>query len=115
MSMRVISTLTAYANQTVSFVTAEGEKVTLNLRFVPSQETWFMDVISSSLTIYNLAVTACNNLLEPYHDKITWGLYVYSADGLDPWRIDDFSTQRILLTVTEGFEKALLEYESNGI
>lgn len=114
MTMRIISTLSDYANQSVSFVTRKSEKVTLNLRFNPSQETWYIDVISDSLTIYNLALMASLNLLEPYHDKISWGLYVNSLDGFDPWRVDDFSTRRILLCITEGFEKALIEEQLNG-
>ena len=109
MSMRILNTLTDNAYQSVSFVTEEGETVTLTLRFIPSQETWFLDVESDSLTTRGLALTSFVDLLDPYHENISWGLYVWSADGFDPWRVDDFTTKRIQLVVTEGIERAILQ------
>ena len=109
MSIRILNTLTDNAYQSVSFVTAEGETVTLTLRFIPSQETWFLDVESDSLTTRGLALTSFVNLLDPYQNKINWGLYVWSADGFDPWRIDDFTTGRIQVAVTEDLERAIIQ------
>lgn len=109
MAIRVLNTLTDNAYQSVSFVTGEGETVTLTLRFIPSQETWFLDVESDSLTVRGLALTSFVNLLDPYQNKISWGLYVWSEDGFDPWRIDDFTTKRIQIAVTEGLECAIIQ------
>lgn len=114
MSIRILNTLTDNAYQSVSFVTAEGETVTLILRFIPSQETWFLDVESNSLTTRGLALTSFVNLLDPYQNKISWGLYVWSVDGFDPWRIDDFTTGRIQLTITEGLECAIMQEYLNA-
>lgn len=109
MSIRILSTLNENAYQTLSFVTAEGEDVRLAFRYIPSQETWFVDVDSNSLTIHGLALQAFVNLLDPYHNLISWGLYVWSKDGFDPWLIDDFSTGRIRVAVIEDFEYAIIE------
>lgn len=109
MSIRVLNTLTDSAYQSVSFVTEESEDVTLTLRFIPSQETWYLDVESASLTTRGLALTSFIDLLDPYHNNITWGLYVWSQDGFDPWRIDDFSSGRIKLAVFEGLERAIMQ------
>ena len=114
MSIRVLSTLNSNADQTVSFVTNAGEKVTLNLKFIPSQEVWTVDVISDSLTIYGLTLSTFVNLLDPYHNNITWGLYVWSKDGFDPWRIDDFSTGRIKIAIAEDLEYAVIQEYLNG-
>lgn len=104
MTIRVLTTLTENAYQTLSFVTAEGEEVNLTFRYIPSQETWFVDVESDSLTIFGLALQAFVNLLDPYHNNISWGLYVWSQDGFDPWRVDDFATGRIKVAIIEDFE-----------
>lgn len=109
MSIRILNTLTDSAYQSVSFVTAEGEDVTLTLRFIPSQETWYLDVESESLTTRGLALTSFVNLLDPYSNNMTWGLYVWSEDGFDPWRVDDFATGRIRLGVFEGLERAIVQ------
>lgn len=109
MSIRILTTLNENAYQTISFVTAEGEDVSLTFRYIPSQETWFVDVDSDSLTIHGLALQAFVNLLDPYHNLISWGLYVWSKDGFDPWLIDDFSTGRIRVAVIEDFEYAIIE------
>jgi hypothetical protein len=114
MSIRVLSTLNSNAYQTVTFDTNKGERVKLTFRFVPSQETWFFDVESESLTVYGLALTAFINLLDPYHNLISWGMYVWSKDGFDPWRIDDFSTGRIRVAVTEDLENAVIQEFLNG-
>lgn len=109
MSIKILSTLSENAYQTLSFVTNSGEKVQLTFRFVPSQETWFFDVDSPSLTIHGLALVAFDNLLDPYHNNIDWGLYVWSKDGFDPWRIDDFTSGRIRVAVIEDFEYAIIQ------
>lgn len=114
MSIRVLSTLNDNAYQTISFVTKEGETVKLTFRYIPSQESWICDVESDSLTIYGLTLSAFVNLLDPYHNIITWGIYVWSKDGFDPWRIDDFSTGRIRVAITEDLENAVIEEFLNG-
>lgn len=114
MSIRVLSTLNDNAYQTVSFDTKKGERVKLTFRFIPSQETWIFDVESPSLTVYGLALSAFVNLLDPYHNIISWGLYVWSKDGFDPWRIDDFATGRIRVAVLEDLENAVIQEFLNG-
>ena len=54
------------------------------------------------------------NLLDPYHNNITWDMYVWSQDGFDPWRIDDFSTGRIKIAVAEDLEYAVIREFLNG-
>jgi hypothetical protein len=114
MSIRVLSTLNDNAYQTVSFDTKKGERVKLTFRFIPSQETWIFDVESPSLTVYGLALSAFVNLLDPYHNIISWGMYVWSKDGFDPWRIDDFATGRIRVAVFEDLENAVIQEFLNG-
>lgn len=109
MSIRILTTLSDNAYQTLSFVTAEGEDVKLTFRYIPSQETWFVDIDSDSLTVHGLALQAFVNLLDPYHNLISWGLYVWSKDGFDPWLIDDFSTGRIKVAIIEDFEYAIIQ------
>jgi len=114
MSIRVLSTLNDNAYQTVSFDTKKGERVKLTFRFIPSQETWIFDVESPSLTVYGLALSAFVNLLDPYHNIISWGMYVWSKDGFDPWRIDDFATGRIRVAILEDLESAVIQEFLNG-
>lgn len=114
MSIRVLSTLNNNAYQSLSFVTKKGEKVVLTFRFIPSQETWFFDVESPSLTIYGLALTAFENILDPYHNVISWGMYVWSKDGFDPWKIDDFTTGRIRIAIIEDLENEVIKEFLNG-
>ena len=114
MSIRVLETLTNNAFQTISFDTNKGERVKLTFRFIPGQETWFFDVESPSLTVYGLALTAFENILDPYHNVISWGMYVWSKDGFDPWKIDDFTTGRIRIAIIEDLENAVIKEFLNG-
>lgn len=114
MSVRVLSTLNDNAYQSVSFDTNDGERVKLIFRYIPSQETWFFDVESDSLIVRGLTLTAFVNLLDAYQNKITWGLYVWTQDGYDPWRIDDFVTGRIRVAIIEDLENAVIKEFLNG-
>lgn len=114
MSIRVLNTLTDNAYQTVSFVTNKGEPVKLTLRYIPSQQSWFLDVESDSLTVYGLTLATFVNILDPYHNNISWGLYIWSKDGFDPYRIDDFASGRIRIAVIEDLENAVIEEFLNG-
>ena len=114
MSIRVLSTLNDNAYQSVTFDTKEGERVKLTFRFIPSQETWFFDVESDSLTVYGLTLATFINLLDSYKNIISWGMYVWSKDGFDPYKIDDFSTGRIRVAVLEDLENAVIEEFLNG-
>lgn len=109
MTIRVLTALNENACQSLSFVTSEGEEVSLTFRFVPSQETWYVDIDSGSLTIHGLALQAFVNILDPYHNQITWGLYVWSQDGFDPWMVDDFFTGRIKVAIIEDFEYSMIQ------
>lgn len=109
MTIRVLTTLSENAFQSISFVTNKGEEVKLKFRFIPSQETWFVDVDCDSITIHGLALQAFVNLLDPYHNLISWGLYVWSKDGFDPWKVDDFSTGRIKVAITEDIEYSFIQ------
>lgn len=109
MTIRALTTLNENAYQSLSFVTNNGEEVDLTFRFIPSQETWFLDVDSDSITAHGLALTAFVNLLDPYHNNIDWGLYVWSKDGFDPWQIDDFTSGRIKVAVIEDFEYSVIQ------
>lgn len=109
MVLRVLNTLTDSAYQSVSFVTGDNENVKLTLRFIPSQETWYLDVESDSLTTRGLALTSFEDVLDPYKNNITWSLWVWSADGFDPWRADDFTRGRIKLAIAEGLERSVIE------
>lgn len=114
MSIRVLDTLNNNAYQTVTFDTEEGERVKLTFRFIPSQETWFFDVESDSLTVYGLALATFINLLDSYKNIISWGMNVWSKDGFDPYKIDDFSTGRIRISILEDLENAVIEEFLNG-
>lgn len=114
MSIRILSTLNESAYQSLTFDTNQGERVKLTFRFVPSQETWFFDVESPSLTIFGLALTTFVNILDPYKNIITWGMYVWSKDGYDAYKIDDFATGRIRVAIIEDLENAIIEDFLNG-
>lgn len=114
MSTKILNTLTENAYQSVSFVTSEGEDVTLVLRYIPSQETWYLDVESEKLTTRGLALVAFQDVLYSYKNNISWSLMVWSKDGFDPWRVDDFATRRIQLCVLEGLDRAITEEYLNA-
>lgn len=90
--MKRLSTLTKKAIQNISFITDSSEKIYLVFRFLPTQNTWFLDISSDKINISGLRVCCSPNILDKWHNILDFGISVTTDDGLDPFRIEDFES-----------------------
>lgn len=90
--MRKISSLTSNPNQSVTIVTSNGVYYKLNFRYLPTQLSWFMDVVSDNFQLYNQRVSCVTNILDKYHNTLDFGLAIWTIDGQDPMSVEDFES-----------------------
>lgn len=91
--MQIISTIDNNAYQSFSYILDDGKRVTIVLRYMPTQTRWVMDVSDENGFEVNGIFVCCNpNLLDKWNNIIKYGINVATEDGIDPTMIDDFSS-----------------------
>ena len=90
--MKLIDRITENALQTMILTGNAGQKIDLSMRYMPSQQGWFMDVVYGDFSVYGVRVVASPNMLRGFRNKIPFGLLCTTLQGVDPYRINDFAT-----------------------
>jgi hypothetical protein len=73
--------------------------ITFTLSFRPGIAMWFLNIEFGDKTINGLRVCRNANLLYQYQKTLPFGLFVGTDGGVEPNKIDDFSTGRFTLNV----------------
>lgn len=96
----------------------DNSSFTLELEFIEQQEQWIMnisDIPNSDKIINGFRVTASENLLRQYRRIISFGILVETKNGDDPFRIDDFSSERATLNILTSEEVNQVEELLNAL
>ena len=88
--MKQIDTISSEAYQSLYFITEDGIQLHFTLRFFPRNQQWVLDLESDDFNVYGLVVCCNGNLLDKFHNLLTYGIVISTIDGLDPWRVTDF-------------------------
>lgn len=102
--MQIITQITNKPTQTMQLVLDTKELVQFNLRFMPTQMSWFCDVIYNDISIYGLKVALFPNLLRHFRNMLPFGIGFAADDHVEPYSIEDFVNNRVrmfLLTKQE--------------
>ena len=97
--MQLINELTSNPIQTMKLVLDTKETVQFNLRFMPTQQSWYFDFIYNDIECYGLKVALYPNVLRHFKNMIPFGIMFTSNDHVEPFKLDDFSTNRIQMFV----------------
>jgi len=95
----IIDNLTNWPNQVTHIILDDGSIVDLSFRFNAATLKWVFDVKHDLLTVQNMLLCVHMNLLRQWMYKIPFGLCCITTDGLDPIRLDDFTSGRVTLIV----------------
>ncbi|PHS61063.1 MAG: hypothetical protein COB09_19130 [Thalassobium sp.] len=91
--MRYLNKIDTSAHQNFFLTGISGERINMVLRYMPTQEKWFMDIQWNTFELFGLCVVNSPNLLRKWRNIIPFGISCNSIDGLDPKFIDAFLTQ----------------------
>lgn len=104
--MKYIDRITNSPIQTMTLTGNQRQRINLTMRYMPSQQSWFMDVAYQDFSVYGLQVVASVNMLRNYKNVVPFGFVCTTEQQIDPYRLDDFLT---------GFAKMYLMNEQDVI
>lgn len=90
--MKQITTIDSNAYQSIYFITEDGIKLHFTLRFLSRNKTWSLNIESEKFNVNGISVLCAPNILDKFHNLLTYGIMIKTEDGLDPWRVDDFDS-----------------------
>jgi len=81
--------------QSLVIVDENGNNITMNLRFLPTQNAWNFDISFGTFNLNGCRLVNSLNILRSYKNQLPFGIACLSNDGCDPFLINDFSTNRV--------------------
>jgi hypothetical protein len=90
--MKKLTTIDSSSKQSLYYVTDEGEQIKLNLRYMPRNEIWYLDLESETFNVNGVALLCSLNVLDKYRNLVDYGIMIGTIDGNDPWQVTDFET-----------------------
>lgn len=97
--MQLITQITNNPIQTMKLVLDTKELVQFNLRFMPTQMSWYCDVIYNDIEIYGLKVALFPNLLRHFKNMLPFGIGFSANDHIEPFSVEDFANDRVQMFV----------------
>lgn len=97
--MQLITQITNNPKQTMQLVLDTKELVQFNLRFMPTQMSWYCDVIYNDISIYGLKVALFPNLLRHFRNMLPFGIGFSANDHVEPFSIEDFTNGRVQMFI----------------
>lgn len=107
--MKYINRINNSSRQRIFLTGNANQRITMDLRFLPSQESWMADFYYNDFTLKGIHVVASPNILRAYKNIIPFGIICTTEHGLDPYRIDDFRMGTAKLFLQDQEERDFLE------
>lgn len=88
--MRYINKLNADSFQRAFLTGNAGQRIIMDLRYMPTQEMWMADLTHDDFVLKGVSVLNGLNILRNYHNIIGFGVMCLTEDGQDPRGLTDF-------------------------
>lgn len=112
--MRTLTRLDSNPKQVLYFTTDSKQRIKFYFYFLPTQQSWFLDIEVDDFKLYGTRLCVLPNLFEKYSNILEWGLNVQTKDGLDPFQLTDFSTGYCTVSVLDKDEVKYVRDVLNG-
>lgn len=84
--------------------------ITIQINHKPAISMWFINVsFGDNFTVNGIRVQRNYNLLSQYTKLIPFGIFIQILSGVEPTLIDDFSSGRVGMAITDQDEKDEIE------
>lgn len=83
--------------------------IEFRLIYRPAIQMWFIDITYGDFEVNGMRVCRSLNLLHQYKKILPFGLFIYIADGVEPFLINDFSSGRVVIYILDDTEKATID------
>jgi len=105
--MRELENIGSESFQRHTIIFQESE-IILKLRFLPVVEQWFIDVNYKDFSANGIKLAVGVLHIRSSNQPFDFLVQDNSGNGLDPFRLDDFSTERCTLFIAEADDMAEL-------
>jgi len=95
--MRIITEFTDNPKQTCTLVLENQETVAFNLYFYETQLSWYFDFTWGDVISNGNKVVLGANILRSFKNIIPFGLAFQANDGVEPFALNDFTTNRVVV------------------
>ena len=109
--MQTVTSIKTNPNQTMQLVLENNETVDFHLYYSARTENWYYDFSYKSITCKGSKVVLSPNALRQFKRILPFGIMFSSESLAEPFRLDDFSSGRIVLSVLNSAEVAQIERE----
>lgn len=96
-----ITNISTDAHQKTTVLLADNTSVVITLDFLPATGRWVASVTRDLFSLKSVALCVHPNLLRSYRQVIPFGLACVASDGVDPFDIEDFESERIKLYILD--------------
>lgn len=107
--MQLITQLTDNPMQTMKLVLDTKELVQFDLRFMPTQRSWYCNIIYKEIELYGLKVALFPNILRHFKNMLPFGIAFTANDHVEPFKLDDFTSGRVQMYVLNQDEVEQIE------
>ena len=90
-----ITSITDYPKQRVQIPLDEGSTIDFRLYFMPTQYSWYYDFIYNDYSSFGNKVVLTFNALRHLKNLIPFGFAFLAESSVEPFSIEDFSSQRV--------------------
>jgi hypothetical protein len=74
-----------------------GGDIKMSLYFRPRTASWYIDIYFKNFYSKGLKIVRSPNMLYQNHNQIPFGIFVSVVDNFEPYLINDFQSNRVLL------------------
>lgn len=98
--MKLIKSITDDPKQEMTVTLDNGSKLNINLKYISSQQGWFISLsYGTTLIINDRRLAASPNILRAFRNVVDFGIACLTTDRQEPVFIDDFSNGRAKLYI----------------
>lgn len=97
--MRVNSSITSESKQFMVLPLENGETVNFRIYFMPTQASWYYDFEYKNYISNGNKVVLSPNTLRHLRNIIPFGFAFIAEDKIEPFNIDDFVSERVLMYI----------------
>lgn len=107
--MLLINEFTDNPIQSCSFPLETRESVDFRMYYLATQQGWYFDIKYQNFECNGNRLVLGANILRCFKNRIPFGLMVMADRGIEPYKLDDFTTGRVKVYVLSADEVKQIE------
>lgn len=107
--MRQITEIDSTPRQRLNLVGENNERISFTLQYRPTQQSWYFDLSYEGFEVYGVKLLNSPNVLRQWINVLPFGISCAVPDGTDPYFVDDFTSERVVVYLLNAEEVQLVE------